>query len=846
MAGQAVRGPRAWRWRAAPPVVAVVAALLLPGASVRAAGPYLTGHAGVLLGCMVEDDPNCRQELDALAPRTSTVWEADDELGLTTTGAAMAGSYRVSASEQNAADGSVTSFTFDATVESSLTGGQGRAQFYATLAPHFPVSSDTVSVQGTVSAEAHGTALSEAQAEVRINIGCGKPETTERLDLHAGSLSGEATREDDVSVSQPVSFEVPVVERVNIGSVCTLGITVGANTLAQQSLPPTDLTTAKVTASLTVTAGPPTCDLSGVVRDGNQGTDKHANPLVGVLVELVQDGEPVSDATTTGGDGRYCLRAAAESSDSGDLTVRVRLQDGLNDPPIFHVEHSTEAAAVELVHAISEADFGRNDLDIEFASTGQRPWLPDVANVFWESQRFVLWLTDVAGMDAASLAGLKVIAFSGAETKYTPAEKTATVNTRRSPLDRQGSAFANAPENAEWHEIAHHVGEVLGIAPIASLPCRTREANHGGWTNDSTCDSLAEGFAPFLAVLASVDLDAGRGGFFEVPFYSSLFSVEGNEFAPWSVDVGPGGVRQYREDFAVAQLLWDLADGTPSESSLLVVEARDTGEARIYLAHDRVALTGLNVIQQLAAGRPVTVADLYDYLIGPAAIDPALRTLDVDLDGDGTLDASAIDELFLMHGFRSLEEPDYVVGDPISRTPPGQDQSLSDRRATPYVPGAAIRLRNTGSGTATFTLAISGEGGDVGEVEIAVPAASDLIVDLMLPPYYDGALPQTGELPPCGDPDHQTLTLRITGPGMDPQELDSCEYLHLVVEAVDGAALTLEVAGDGPAPGQSGSPTSPVAGDDGLPAPLIVGAAALVVVAIAALGFLGLRRRRAT
>lgn len=294
---------------------------------------------------------NCRQAAEIVAPGPSGDWQADDSLGLTVTGAAMAATYDLAASEQDASDGTLTSLTLRGTAETSLTGGEGRGNVGLQFLANFPVSTDSVTVTGTVRVEAHGTALSHSQALVQIRIGCGPDApTTELLDATAGSFTNEPNRDDDASASAPISLDVAVVERPAGGSLgttfCTLAVDVAADSWARQTLPPTDLATAKATLDLQIAAGPPDCALSGVVRDGNQVADGHANPLVGVLVDLIQDGDPVTDATATDGDGRYCLRAAAASADAGEFAVRARLLDGLYDPPLFHTEHSSAPSAV--------------------------------------------------------------------------------------------------------------------------------------------------------------------------------------------------------------------------------------------------------------------------------------------------------------------------------------------------------------------------------------------------------------------------------------------------------------------------------------------------------------------
>lgn len=857
---------------AVPVVIAALLTVALPAPAARAAGPYLTGHAGGIVGCfdplVEEDDSNCREHHEGSEPvGVAADWEASRELSLAVAGAAMAGGYEVAAHEQDAPDGLFSSMTLETTVESSLTGGEGRADFFTTISPNLVVSSDTVSLVGRATVEAHGTAFAQSEARVSVEISCGgESRTTEDVRVTGGSSTGEADREDDASVSAPIEFEVPVVERhfaAGSASFCTLVVTVSANSQATQTLPPTDLTTAKATLSLTISAGPPTCALSGIVRDGNQATDGHANPLVGVLVDLIQDGDPVTDATATDGDGRYCLRSAAASPDAGEFAVRARLMDRLYDPPLFHTEHASAPTAVGIEVPITVDDFDRDDLDIEFTRTADRPWLADVANIHWQSARFFYWAMDTLQLDPGALAGLTIRAFDQepGSAEYRSGSKTVLIHPQLSVYSQRDTALSAGPENLEWHEIAHHIGEHLGIAPTTAPECQgilpTGFDHYGGWSHQTSCPALAEGFAIFLSTLGSQDLDAARGGGYGTSQYAGVLDLEGNLYAPFTKN-GP----QYREHFAVAQLLWDLADETPGESVQKLVAAVAGGTTRFVPLADRVSLGGAFLVRLLGEVRPATVADLYDRVTSSAAVSLALRSKDLDLDEDDSFDVSPLDEVFILHHVHPLRAPGaaWVVGDLIGRTPPGESGTVSDRRAVESIPGSAIRLVNGGSAPATFTVEIGGEG-DPTTFEIPVAAGSERLLDLELPPYWTGVLPDDSALPACGAADQVLVTLAVSAPGASTQTTDSCQYLHAVRTATDGAAMAVEVAGGGPAPttetgatnapgptdgpAPTNGPSTPApSADGGLPVVAMVGAAVLLLVVFGTVAFVTLRRRR--
>lgn len=336
----------------------------------------------------------------------------------------------------------------------------------------------------------------------------------------------------------------------------------------------------------------------------------------------------------------------------------------------------------------------------------------------------------------------------------------------------------------------------------------------------------------FVPVVASLELDAGREGGYATPDYGSLTNLELNNYAPWTFVFGDGGSRVYREDFAVARLLWDLQDDTAGESEANIARPRAGGGVVNVVLRDRVALGGKRLIQLLMQSKPETVADIHDLLTSSPLIDAALRAPDVDVDGDGTADLSPIDEVFLMHDFRPIGPSGnaFEVGSQVGHTPPGAG-GLSDRRHIESVPGSVVRLANTGTGLATFTIEITS---DIGTSRFVTPVAPGTTMDLEieLGPYWTEVLPEDAELPACGAEGERLITLAISGPGGVSESVDSCDYAHRVVDAVDGVALMVSAAGSEPvASGAPGATPGASPGDTGTII-LIVGLLALVLVVV--------------
>ena len=851
---------RTFAWRL------VVAAFIAGGAASfghttlagEAGGPYTSAQTTGEAGCsgLPPLGPSDCDQWQASLPEGTASWTFTDDAGLTVAGASMGASGEARVVEQELPDGSLGSLTVTATLETSMISGGGASARLEVLG-NYPVNASTVSVIGTAAVEGHGGILVGGDGVVEVTFGCDEePEVDVRVHALGGAHGGEEGRLDNEAASTPISANVTVVPVQGRGN-CSLRVFVTTAVGANRPLQPTDSGSGKASVSLTIlaagalpSAGPspsasgPACAFGGTVTDG-VATDGHANPLAGVLVELLRTGadEPEEAGVATDAQGRYCLPwdALPESPEGepepGTYVVRVQLVDGAHDPPIFQTFHGSDAEPAAATLDVGTDDLGRSDADIAFTASSAAPWLADVANIHWQSERFVRWLIDHAAIDPARISGLRISAYAETATAYRAAQELVTIASSQSTYASRDGAFANGPENAEWHEIGHHLAAALEIAPGNAFPCLL-QTNHGGWSNDTTCDSLAEGFPIFLSTLASLDIDADRGPGYGLPFYALMLDLEGNTYAPWSISVGAGG-RLYREDFAVAGVLWDLADTTPAENQAIPVFDRATGDLKLYVTTDRVSLGGLNVLNLLTAARPVTMAALHEFLTTSPLVDAGLRTLDVDLDVDGMMDASAIDEIFLMHGFNPLS---YRVGEAIGHTPPGEDGSLADRPSVPVLPGAAVQLTNTGTGAATFTIEIGSSSGDVRRFEVRVSPGATRLVELEVPPYYAGRLPESGELPPCGEPDQQVLALSIAGPGIAATTMDSCDYLHRVVAATGGFAVAVSAAGTEPV-ATGAPPAGPEAGA-GLPAMAVAGVAGLLIAGAVVVGVLSMRRRR--
>lgn len=847
-------------WRVGAAGVLVASGLVF-GGPVRgggAGGPFMSASSAGSAGC-TNNPPLAPGQCDSweqtLTTGEASSWVLDEDAGLTISGGAMAATATANAVEQDNADGTLGSLTLTATLEATLTGG-GVGDARLELSASFPVSSESISVIGQASVEGHGTAIIGGSGDIDVTVGCAEEAAVDiSLQVLGGAHGGEVGRLNDDAKSQPINATVPAEAQSNGSRFCSIRVFMNASALTNRPNPGSEHGSGKATISLTIlaggaapspSAGSGDCALSGTVFDGDLAIDGHANKLAGIRVELLKSGSVLGSPVATGQDGRYCVpwddvpQSIPGTPEAGEYELRTTLVDATHEPPAFHTEHEDVQEPISVLFDVAEADWGAPQVELTLTATDARPWLADAANVHYESARFVKWILDVLQVPPATFAGLRVRTYDAGGTRYSVADKVAHLQPDDSQFEgERGDALAGEPENGEWHEIAHHLGHILGVAPSSTATaCQGREP-HGGWTNTSTCDSLGEAFAMFVPTVASLELDLGRPGGYATPHYAGFGSSEDNDYAPWSFELYESGRKVYREDLGVLRLLWDLQDDTSAETKVTVARA---GGAVVGLTlHDRVALGGAELIGLLARADPGTVADVYDFLMTDSAIPAALRTPDLDVDSDGSLDISPIDEVFLMHDFRPLGSGFYEVGSEVGHTPPGDD-GLTDRRRVDPLPGAVVRLVNTGTGVATFTLEVTSESGTQAfTIPVAPGATRD--VELSLGPYWAEALPGDAGLPACGAEGARVSTLAIAGPGGVSQSVDNCDYAKRVVAAADGVALTVSATGTEPVPsGVAGSGTTTPG--DVSPIILIIGLVAIGLVVIG--GLVVFARRRGT
>ena len=855
-------------------VVAIVALALGPGRSIAiaATAPTIAGHTNGQAGCNqlvyrvpgsttnetnVVDPTPCDEWSIDVVPATPTSWQFDEERRIATS---VPGGIAV---EDKVHEGDLVDLTLDANGElasasitidatGEITGG-GYTAVAQALRIEFD-SNSNLTLEGQMRTEGSGDSNASGSGSVKVEMSCPLPPgstlpSTYSAETQAFAGAGEAS---------PASNTAPIDAQVSSGGRCSLTLTI----LAGGSIAPWatggSAGTGHARLELTITAAAAPCDLTGVVRTGDLAADGHSEPMPGVLIDLykgaVDHGRAPDGSVLTDDAGRYCIRGLSPDAYEAEVQLTDRatltLRESLGGPPILKVE------------AIAAAEFNSGfDKDISFTDPAGLV-RDDDAYLYWQSWRFIDWLLQ-EGVILPLELGTVPMAFdlNAAETLYDPASGQINVAVSEANSFHRDSPDDQCPENCEWHEISHYVADQLEIAD--SCPS---SRNHAGGENHSTCDSLSEGFAIWLPVVASLQLDALRGAGFATSDYAMLDNLEWNLSDPFTYEFDAATNQLYGlEEFAVAELLWDIMDignaeagftaVTKGPASALTPGSSTTPTITVHTPKDEIELGAPGFVRLMASAQVKTVTDVALLLYAAGQLPQPAKDVTVDLDGDGTADISRLDDVFLLHGFypnrtEALVARPYLIGDPIPATDVYSplDATVLDyaRAGVPLLRGSAIELTNGGAEPATFTLDLSGPTAE-SHFEIVVGAGASEIVDLRLPTYWRSGLDPSKALPDCGAEGEQLVTISIAGAGLPERKIDSCEFRHLVAAATGPAALTF---GNGTPGGTASGPPGaspgpgPAETPGGGPQVVILAVVALGVVVGAVVVLLVLRKRR--
>ena len=188
---------------------------------------------------------------------------------------------------------------------------------------------------------------------------------------------------------------------------------------------------------------------------------------------------------------------------------------------------------------------------------------------------------------------------------------------------RSSIAWDDIPVNREWHELSHY----LNFEMYLNYDNRPFE-NHAGYANESTNDSLAEGFAEFVAMLIAEHYGAAkpylyptRGAVINLEedykvWGESVFAEEQPENGTLKMITFP--VASYHEEWALAGILWDLHDSGSEVNPRHVIGQDGKGQniwastSKVYPdSRDSVSLSGEQILQVINNNEPKTLYALY-------------------------------------------------------------------------------------------------------------------------------------------------------------------------------------------------------------------------------------------
>lgn len=470
-----------------------------------------------------------------------------------------------------------------------------------------------------------------------------------------------------------------------------------------------------------------------------------------------------------------------------------------------------------------------------------RDRLDDFAAIYFQTLEFVKWVR----INLTTNTGAPVPIHAFATQSPDPSQTAESIGSAYYPisgvivLGETDSDYASRdddrdpfPLNGEWHEFSHHLSHQF-IAPF-SCP----GVNHHGYENPSTCDSFQEGFATFLPTQVRND-----------PHYADIVDLE-DHVKPWNYryQVLPFGLFS-TEDLAVAALLWDLTDSASDFESTLAITHGGVHLPTVYIDATDLALIDLWTL--LTTQHPTTVVELQDAF----RADNRYRNITVDVDHDLVLDVSAVDSIFLMHGFFPIVNDQtltathgtyhYDVNSARINTSIEPDINVGYTGHTEYffqtgLPRAVLHPRSKLTPVANADVVIqvldaSGTPLQTGQLELTIqyPGAQSVVrrnlgagdgvpVHLELPTYFDYLLPVGAPLPACNPATDRVVNVAVRAivngyASTNTESFDNCEYLQAMAAAPGSAplAFSMQFPEDSTAPVSTAErrSVSPIFGD---------------------------------
>lgn len=599
-----------------------------------------------------------------------------------------------------------------------------------------PVLSLTLRGNGTIAADGRSLEALDISLTPWYKVIPGAPAATVRSRgfVLTGPIPLTACSADAVEFSVTGALVPPRIARV----VALNGNT--AYTTPQERYESTDWGAAP-TPKLTVRFSGPLARIDGVVAvplthvDSNRGfpatvRQSEQAPLADVKVELVRlrrdnTGQYVVDAVlasmNTQPDGAYSLGAPVDPS----LAIRVQLQGEavrvfdasaaqpglgyLSQPPYLPAP-ATDVEIISAPFAVTAADrLLRRDILFDVgqghtsppAGTPAELRLSDFGLIYFHARQ--AWELAAMLNQALDTRPVPIYAYFPDQTYGAywlgPVSNSAAAIPPHIVIDSQimngiPSSHRNdldRPDNREWHEFGHHV---QADAFANRLP-RDAGQSHAGYKNSTSTDSWAEGFAEFYSLLINREVaqDGTRPELYH--WAGGATNLEANVLS-W----------RYRgaswEEFAVASLLWDLADPVDERDATYLRTAGPNNLPMVGKYRDHITVTLPTLWEHLTA----PVAGNYPHILNIKQLHDVLRSRGVGQEPLGPDGMTALDEIFVAHGFFTDTGPHqfyYDAGEEVGSsghltvtlgTPPNQVviPALPVRPSPPLSPEGWVRV----------------------------------------------------------------------------------------------------------------------------------------------------------
>ncbi|MCC6170361.1 MAG: PD40 domain-containing protein [Caldilineaceae bacterium] len=394
-------------------------------------------------------------------------------------------------------------------------------------------------------------------------------------------------------------------------------------------------------------------------------TDGHNHPLINVFVGFLSAAtNALVDETVTDANGNYTFTGVDRNA---TYKIQVSLRDAYGrssvrwGPNEWEVFARTQSFSVESSQTkVVNVDFGDTKLE-----AGPIPveLLDDLAVIYRHTMEVNSFVREKLALPSF-VPVASIWAFQPDDTplnpfddgaSYAPSDQAITI--RGEKASKLLPVTHGRPMNREWHENFHHLMNMaIGYPPGAGIN------NHGGFSNPTSSDSWAEGWAEFWSCVLWDSLGYPDPHLYRwkqaVPSFEDNWEVWDKLIFNIKSDIG-----QSMEEYAVASLLWDMYD--PKESQ----------------DNDNIDLSLKALWNVIGHTTPENdLSDMRDVYL-------AFRQASLINEDGSPVEVADIDQIFISHGFYAdTDNHRWESGEEVGWA--GKDA----RRNTPEIPSAYLKI----------------------------------------------------------------------------------------------------------------------------------------------------------